>query len=57
MVVLRNKNIPPSLLEFNKILDRISHAGKIGLLFIVNIKFQDKNPKTLLFNEIYPPVF
>ena len=47
----------PSLLEFNKILDKISHEDKIGHLFIVDIKFHNKNPKTLLFNEIYPPMF
>ena len=47
----------PSLLEFDKILDKISHDDKTGHLFIVDIKFYDKNPKTLLFNEIYPPIF
>ena len=29
----------------------------MGHLFVVNIKFHDENPKTLLFNEIYPPIF
>ena len=48
---------PPSLLEFNKILDKISHEDKIGHLFIVDIKFHNKNLKTMLFNEIYPPIF
>ena len=47
----------PNLVEFNKILDRISHEDKIGYLFIVDIKFHNINPKTLLFNEIYPPIF
>ena len=49
----------PSLTEFNRILDeidKISHADNIGHLFIVDIKFNDINPKTL-FNEIYPPIF
>ena len=54
---IKKQEHTPSLLEFNKIHDRISHAGKISLLFIVNIKFHNKNPKILLFNEIYPPVF
>ena len=45
------------MVEFNKILDKISHENTIGHLFIVNIKFHDNNPKTLLFNEIYPPIF
>ena len=40
-----------SLLEFNKILDKIPYDDKI------DIKFYNKNPKTLLFNEIYSPAF
>ena len=47
----------PSLLEFNRILDSLSHEDKIGHLFIVDIKFFNKNEKTLLFNEIYTPIF
>ena len=47
----------PSLLEFNCILSSVSHEDKIGHLFVVNIKFHDKNPKTILFNEIYTPIF
>ena len=54
---IKKQEQPSSLLVFNKILDRISHEDKIGHLFIVDIKFHNKNPKTLLFNEIYPPVF
>ena len=54
---IKKQEHTPSLLEINKILDRISHVNKIGLSFIVNIKFHYKNPKTLFFNEIYPPVF
>ena len=46
-----------TILEFNKILDSISHENSIGHLFIVDIKFHNKNKKTLLFNEIYPPIF
>ena len=45
----------PSLLEFNKILDRISDTGNIGHLFIVDIKFHNKNEKRMLFNELYTP--
>ena len=47
----------PSLLEFNMILDSISETDKVGHLFIVDIKFNDKNEKTMLFNEIYTPIF
>ena len=54
--IKKQENIP-SLLEFNKTWDKISHEDKIGHLFIVDIKFHNKNPKMLLFNEIYPPIF
>ena len=30
---------------------------KIGHIFTVDIEFSDINPKTLLFNEIFPPIF
>ena len=36
---------------------KISNDINIRDLFIVDIKFNDVNPKTLLFNEIYPPIF
>ena len=54
---IKKQEHPPSLLEFSNILDKISHEDKIGHLFIVDIKFHNKNPKTMLFNEIYPPIF
>lgn len=46
-----------NLLEFNKILDKISHEDTIGHLFVVDIKLCNKNPKPMLFNEIYQPIF
>lgn len=30
---------------------------KLGHLFIVDISFKNINEKTLLFNELYPPIF
>ena len=36
---IKKQDHPPNLLEFNKILDKISHDDKIGHLFIVDIKF------------------
>ena len=54
---IKRQEHPPSLVEFNKIFDKISHEDKIGNLFIVDIKFHNINPKTLLFNEIYPLIF
>ena len=53
---LKKKDNPPSLAEFNIILDGISHDGPTGHLFIVDIKFKNINPKTL-FNELYLPIF
>ena len=41
-----------SLMEFTKIINEISYEGTVGHLFIVDIKFNDINSKTLLFNEI-----
>ena len=54
---IKKQEHPLSLLEFNKILDKISHDDKIGHLFIVDTKFHNKNSKTSQFNEIYSPIF
>ena len=35
----------------------VTLEDKIGHIFTVDIVFSDINPKTLLFNEIYPPIF
>lgn len=55
--VALKKDFPPSIAEFDKILDSISHEDDIGHLFATDIKFHDINEKTLLFNELYPPIF
>ena len=39
----------PTFSEFNAILNGLSHTDKIGHLFIVDIKFHNKNEKTMLF--------
>ena len=52
---IKKQEHPPSLTEFNRFLDKISHNDNIRH-FIVDIKFNDMNPKTS-FNEIYPPIF
>ena len=54
---IKKINNPPTLAEFNKILNEIFHEDTIGHLFIVDKKFDDINPKTLLFNEMYPLIF
>ena len=40
-----------------QLLQNVSLEDKIGHLFTVDTEFTDVNPKTLLFNEIYPPIF
>ena len=52
---IKKQEHPPSLTEFNRVLDKISHNDNIRH-FIVDIKFNDMNPKTL-FNEINPAIF
>ena len=43
--------------ELDQLLKSITLEDKIGHIFTVDIEFSDINPKTLLFNEIYPPIF
>ena len=54
---IKKKDCPPTLTEFNKIINETSHEDSVGHLFIVDIKFNDINPKTLLFNGLYHPIF
>ena len=54
---VKRKQKPPTFYEFNKILDSIFDDDKIGHLFIVDIKFESRDPKYMLLKEIYPPVF
>ena len=45
--------------KFNLLIKSISPEDKIGHLFIIDIKLNEKNAdeKNLLFNEIYTPIF
>ena len=43
--------------EFNRILNNFPHEDSVGHTFIVDIKFHNVNPKTMLFNELYLPMF
>ena len=49
----------PTMREFDLIIQSISDQAKIGHLFVVDIKFHQKNAdeKQLFFNEIYSPIF
>ena len=53
---IKKQEHTPSLLEFNKILDRISHGNEIIFLLLIS-SFIIKIKKKMLFNEIYPPIF
>ena len=50
--VIKKKKVLPTLEELEQIL-----ANKLGHLFVVDIVFDKVNEKTLLFNELYPPIF
>ena len=54
---IKTRDQPPTLAEFSKIINEVSREDSIAHLFIVDNKFNDINPKTLLFNELYPPIF
>ena len=43
--------------ELSALLASVALDDTIGHLFTIDIEFSDVNPKTLLFNEIYPPIF
>ena len=46
-----------TLEELKEILANITLTDKLGHLFVVDIVFDKINEKTLLFNELYPPIF
>ena len=43
--IKKKKDQPPTLAEFSKILNEISHKDSVGHLLIVDIKFNDINLK------------
>ena len=54
---IKRKDKILSLDELPALLASVTLDETIGHLFTVVIEFSDINPKTLLFNEIYPPIF
>ena len=54
---IKKKKHVPSLEELTELLKSVNLDDKLGHLFIVDIKFEDVNKRTLLFNEISPPIF
>ena len=47
----------PTLEELESLLSNVTLQDKLGRLFVVDIVFDKINKKTLLFNELYPPIF
>ena len=56
---IKKKENLATLEELAVLLENVTLEDKLGHLFVVDvdIKFADINKKTLLFNEIYPPIF
>ena len=46
-----------SIDELYELIKTVSLEEKIGHIFTLDLEFSDINPKTPLFNEIYPPIF
>ena len=55
--VIKKKKVLPTLEELEQILANVTLNDKLGHLFVVDIVFDKVNEKTLLFNELYPPIF
>ena len=54
---IKRKLTVPSFEEFEQLLKSVTLEDKVGHIFTVDIEFSDINPKMLLFNEIFAPVF
>ena len=54
---IKRKPTVPSFEELEQLLKSVTLEDKTGYIFTVDIEFSDINPKTVLFNEIFPPVF
>ena len=47
----------PTVKDVEELIKSVTLEDKKGHIFTVDIEFADINPKALLFNEIYPPIF
>ena len=54
---IKKKKVLPTLEELEHILANVTLNNKLEHLFVVDIMFGKVNEKTLLFNELYPPIF
>ena len=54
---IKRKEKVLSLEELPELLKSVTLEDTIGHIFTLDMEFSDVNPKTLLFNEIYLPIF
>ena len=54
---IKKKKRVPNLEELAEILAGVTLDDKFGHLFVVKVEFADVNKKTLIFNEMYLPIF
>ena len=54
---IKKKKKVLSLEELPALLKSVTLEDNIGHIFTLDMEFSDVNPKTLLFNEIYLPIF
>ena len=54
---IKRKDKVLTLEELPDFLKSVTLDDPIGHIFKIDIEFSDINPRTLLFNEIYPPIF
>ena len=54
---IKKKKKLPTLEELKVLLENVKLEDELGHLFVVDIVFDNVNEKTLLFNELYPPIF
>ena len=54
---IKKKKHVPSLEKLTEILAGVTLEDKLGHLFVVDIEFSEINEKTLIFNEMHPPIF
>ena len=54
---IKLKKSVPTLEELKELLADVTLDDKLGHLFVVDIIFSEVKDKTILFNEIYPPIF
>ena len=55
--VIKKQKTVPTLDELKRMLADVTLEDKVGHLLVVDVVFEPSDDKTLLFNELYPPIF